>query len=164
MKRVAASVLMLGATAGAVERMPSVAIGAGATMAVEPARAGPAVSWRLSWPVGRIVNADVDLVGWTLAGTNRVAASTEWTGAFGPAFVRGGDTPGLYWRVSAGPALLAVQRPTEDSHLGFGASVAPAIGWQSRRPTFRYEAVVRGVVTNEGSRVGLFVGASYAVR
>jgi hypothetical protein len=160
----AGSVLLVAAAAQATDRSPSVAIGAGGVMAVDPARAGPSVSGRLSWPVGRVVDLDIDLNGWTLEGTERVAASTEWAGGFGPALVRGGDVPGLFWRLSAGPALLAVQRPTEELRLGFGASVTPVVGWQSRRPTFRYEAAVRGLVTNEGSRVGLFVGASYALR
>jgi hypothetical protein len=156
--------LLLGAPAEATERSPSLALGAGAVMAVDPSRAGPAVAWRLSWPVARRVEADVDLSGWTLEGTRRVNASTEWLGVAGAAFLPGRDAPGFMWRVSAGPALLAVRRPSEASQLGFGAAVAPAIGWQSRRPTFQYEAILRAAVTSEGSRTALFVGASYDLR
>jgi hypothetical protein len=148
----------------ATERTPSVALGAGAAMAVEPTRAGPAIAWRLSWPMARRVDADVDLLGWTLEGTNRVAASTEWTSVIGAAYTRRSDSPGFVWRVSVGPALLAVQRPGDGAKVGFGASIAPAAGWQSRRPTFRYEAILRAVVTSEGSRAALLLGASYSLR
>jgi len=146
----------------ALEGAPSVSLAVGAVGSVDPGRAGPAAAIRVGLPVGRGLEGEVDVTGWTLSSSGRSEAVTEWALGAGLSGRRGGESEGPFLRWAAGPALVVRDRWREDAGLTWGLYAAPTAGWQSRRPTLRYEATLKALATGEGARAGLFLGASYA--
>ncbi len=141
-----------------------VALSVGAVGEVDPGRAGTATALRLALPVGWSLAGEVDLTGWTLSSSGRSEAVSEWALGAGLSGHRGGEAEGPFLRWAAGPALVVRDRWREDAGLTWGLYAAPTAGWQSRRPTLRYEATLKALATGEGARAGLFLGASYAFR
>ncbi len=141
---------------------PSVAVNAGVVAAVAPGRASPSMELSAAlrfadsrWSLAALFD------GWTLGPSGTYPASSEITGALGPA-IRGALTQDLFWTVAAGPAFSYSSTAVGESVWRPGVVVAPGIELATRRLDLALDLGGRAMLFTNGPRFALVAGARYA--